>query len=236
MNKRLLSIIGTITLIGIVLVLKFVVQPMIEVYQKKESRQGWTAARSELKGQIKTMTAQAFIGLDLPAANTTKMEDCIVDKSINYLNSTDCDYHYVSTTTSKSEHLKKQDACLKKIGWEKTLEGFTVECAKKNIPNNWNIADSILSAEIDKSLTGRIPDAEKRKKAVSCVVKATIGALEEGKCNIINKEAEKLETFFTSAAECFKRHPKIGEKSKAAAQACLGIKKPEEKPEDNKKK
>ena len=59
MNRKLLSIIGTVFAIALVLVLKFVVQPMLEIEQRQQGK-GGPPARTELLTKVKPFMAQVF--------------------------------------------------------------------------------------------------------------------------------------------------------------------------------
>lgn len=221
MNRKLLSIIGTVFAIALVLVLKFVVQPMLELEQKKAAGQGWTAARTELLTKVKPFMARVFQGLDIPNPKIKTIGNCIVTKAITFLNGTGCDYHYVKSTTSKSDHIAKQEKCLKKVGFEKKLELFTVECAQQNLPDDWSLLRKAMRAEIDKSLKKKYPDAAKRKKVVDCMTKKSIVGLQKSKCRPINKQGKTFNSLFTKVVSCYKKYPEILEQVKKDAKQCM---------------
>ena len=156
-----------------------------------------------------------------PKPKIKTMGDCIVTKAITFLNGTDCDYHYVKSTTSKSDHIAKQKKCLKKVGFEKKLELFTVECAQQQLPDDWGILRNALQTEIDKSLKKKYPDANKRKKVVDCMTKKSIIGLQKSKCRPINKEGKTFKTLFTKVVDCYKKHPEILEQVSKDAKQCM---------------
>lgn len=222
MNKKVLSIIGAVVLLGIVGVLKFVVQPWLELKQK-QSTGDWTESRSELKAQFKELTKNLFSDMDVPADAMNQVEDCIVDKAIPFLNQSGCKYHYVKTTTSEADHIKEQEKCLEKVGWEKKLELITVECIREKIPNDWKIAKTALIRDMMQGFTAQVPDENKRKQAAECTSDMMIKELQASDCPIITKDGKVFDALFNNAAECIKKNPVMQKKVNEGVQRCLGI-------------
>lgn len=221
MRRKVLSSVLGLGLLGLVLLGKFVLLPMIEVERKKPIQ--WSEARPEVRAKIiKPFIAKAFKGINVPKPVMDGLETCVLNRTIAFLTSTDCDYYYAKATTSRSEHEKKQERCLKKAGFEKKLNDITLACAKSKLPNEWSIARDVLLAEMDKGLTAKVPDKAKRKKACDCVVKNILSEMKGHECRPIKTDATKVDSLFKPLIECFKEDPALAKKIKATAAKCVG--------------
>ncbi len=223
MNKKVLSIIGTVVLLGIVGLLKFVVQPWLELRQK-QSTGDWTESRSDLKKEFSQLAQNVFSDMDVSQSDLNGMVDCLVDKAIPFLNQSGCKYHYVKTTTSEATHLKEQEECLEKIGWKKKLELLTVECIREKIPNDWKIAKTALINDMVKSMAAQVPNEEERKKAAECVADSMVKKLQASDCPLMTRDGKVFDALFNNAGECVQKNPVMQKEMNEVYNNCLGIK------------
>ncbi len=221
-RKRLLSFVGGGIALIVVLVLKFVVLPKLELAQKKHVQ--WEDARSEIRAKFTTAMAPLFDTTlkDIDAATKKAILDCMVDRAIPVLNATGCDYYYVKTTTSREEATKKQTECLTKAGYPKKEADLTMQCMKEHMPQKWDFLQSaFMTAFLGKLTPQQVPDAAQRKKVAVCVAKSTVKALNASTCKPINRNATKPGELITPAAKCFASNPELKKTVQGALPACI---------------
>jgi hypothetical protein len=220
MRRKIISFVVGIVLLAVVLVLKFVVMPMIEVERRKPHQ--WHEARAELRTTVVKPFLDKGLG-DLVLTQTVRksMEDCILNKSIAFLNKSDCDYYYVKTTSSRSEHEKKQLDCMKRVGFPKKIKKYTLSCALSSLPDKWAMLNRVLANILEKDLKAKIPNAKQRKKAVDCIVKKAMALLQKSSCRPLNREAKSLEKLFRPLVECLKKDEKLGKAFRETGKQCV---------------
>lgn len=190
--KKLLGGVGTVVVVGAIIAFKFF-GPSAEVTLKNATGSGWDDARSELRNQISQVMEQEYEVFDLSASDKNKIADCIVDKSIAFLNETDCSYLYNSATTTEAEHLANQETCMAKVKFEENQEGFTMECLKQNMPDSWKIMKSIFVGIYEEAFTQDGVPGPKAKQIGECIAQKLVGILDGRKYKLINDKSIKAE-------------------------------------------
>ena len=139
-------------------------------------------------------------------SNTTLdvFAECVADKAIAFLNTTECPYLYNPGTTSKEEHLAALKECLAKVGYEAKLEKYSFECMKANIPEDWSIMKKTLSAEFSAGFVESGLDSKKAKSLADCVSPGLVELMNKRACPLVNKAAEKPEDLVFRIDDCFK--------------------------------
>ena len=220
-GRRILGVVGALVALGVALVVKLVVLPHMQLAEKKKHQ--WDDAREELRTRfIHPAVQRAFAGLDLTAETKQAFENCILDKAVDFLNHSGCDYYYVSTTTSRSEALKKQEACLRRVKFAAHMEDYLVACVKSTIPNDWSIFRKAFQAQLEKAFAAKISDPAQRKKVASCVTDQAIKLLKAVGCTPVDTKATKPEDVLRNWDKCAEIHPGLNDKVASAAARCAG--------------
>ncbi|MBN2340812.1 MAG: hypothetical protein JXX29_12770 [Deltaproteobacteria bacterium] len=141
--KKVLGGVGTAVVVVAIVAFKFLA-PSAEVSIKNATGTGWDEAHGDFMTEISGVMDTEYAIFDLSADDKNKIATCIVEKSIKFLNGTDCSYLYNTATTTESEHLANQEKCLDKVKFEKNQEGFTLECLKANMPGKWSVMKKIF--------------------------------------------------------------------------------------------
>lgn len=92
----------------------------------------WNDARPELRQSMRAELAAEAQMAGWSDAATDAFVDCVVDAAIDFLNHSGCRYKYVTSTSSREEHLRDQDACVARLGIEQRYEAWGKMCAFKN--------------------------------------------------------------------------------------------------------
>ncbi len=190
--KKMATIIGAVVAVGLGIAWK-IFAPSAQVEVMNAAGAGWNDARSDLMGQISTTITTEYAVFALPAGVTTKISECIVDKSIEFLNKSDCSYLYNPETTTEAEHLANQEKCLEKVKFEDVQGGYTVECSKAHFPDDWAIMGKIFAGEFEASFAQNGVDAASAKTMGTCVGDKLTALMNTRKNPLVNKEAKKPE-------------------------------------------
>lgn len=88
---------------------------------------GWDFSKEALHQKY----AEGMADVEMEAGLREKYLNCTVDKSIAFLNQTNCKYYYNKLLTNSVDHLREQDACLAKVGYLAEVEKIGVACASQ---------------------------------------------------------------------------------------------------------
>jgi len=214
-KRRILSLVGGGIVIVVVLLLRFVVLPKFQLQQKKHMQ--WEDARSELRAKFHTALKPLFERISGSPKAKKAVEDCLLDRVIVFLNHSGCDYYYVTTTTSRSEADKKQDACLKRVGYAAKVEEILASCIKQHFPRPWEFMRPLIERHVEKKLEGKVTDPVKRKRIASCIAKRTVMLLNGSSCVPVNRQEDLIH----SQEYCFKKDPKLKSGSAKVVESCI---------------
>lgn len=113
---------------GIILIIAFKlgIGTSIKIHAQNMTHSGWNDAKEELRLKF---SAELGKETDFPAELKKPFLDCMVEKSITFLNHTVCSYLYNPRFTKKEEHIATQDACLAASGYnEAEVKKISIEC------------------------------------------------------------------------------------------------------------
>jgi len=227
-KSKILGIMGGVVGLGVYLGLKFLT-PSAEVAIKNSVGEGWSEAKGELTTGILETLRTEYAPFALPEPLLQKMAGCVADKSIAYLNTTDCSYLYNTATTSEAEHLAAQELCLKKVDFEGKQAGYTLECTRADFPDDWQVMRGLLAGEFEKSLVEESTPAEAAKLAGGCMADKLVVLLAGRKCPLVNRNAAKPEEMLNGFDACVK-DPANDPEFQAIQAACLPAKPEAAKP------
>jgi len=216
-RKRILSLVGGGVGLAVVLVLKFVVLPKMEVSRKKHTQ--WFDARPELRTKFHAALKPMLASVSPQTGKA--IEDCLLDRSIVFLNKSGCDYYYVKSTTSRAEADRKQDACLKKVGYPAKETEILMVCFKQYFPKTWDHVQPKIVKSIEHSLQSKVSDTMNRKKIAACAGKRWVALLNASTCHPINQQATKSEELVRTADYCLKQDPKLQSAFVKAIKECV---------------
>lgn len=173
----------------------------IQVKLQLASKSSWDRSGPELKSRYKAVLDKDFKDILLPNDTINQIVDCMVPKAIKELNQTKCSYIYSKRAMSKAEHLKKQEACLKKANYTQKEERLSKECIANFFPNRWSVFRKIIHREYAKHFD---PKLVANPKHFDCVIDRYINTLDKTPCLPINKDPA-AKSFWNSADACAER-------------------------------
>lgn len=200
--KNKFSVVGVIVAVGIYLLWRFVLGPYVFMGAKNLTGSGWDDAKPELSGKVRVALTEIFEPMDIDANQLNQVVDCTTDKLVEFLNTTECSYYYVESTTTMEEHLKEQEICLDKAGSEAKEAAFVAECINRHVMNDWQIWNKPLTQSYDELLTATMPDASARKKTVECMVGATRDTLNASGCKPLKADSKSFEDLLVTPDTC----------------------------------
>ena len=226
--KRLLGGIGGIIAVGVIVAIKMLA-PSAEVAIKNSTGTGWDDAKGDFMTEITAALTEEYATFGFPPATIQTIAGCISDKSIAFLNTTDCSYLYNTATTTEAQHLAAQEQCMIKVQFEQKQEGFTMECTKASFPDDWKYMHNIFSSEFEKSFAAEGAPADAAKQMGLCISEKLTAMLNARQCKLINRQATKAEDIFFGMDDCIKDSENDKE-FQAIISSCTGT---EEKAEEN---
>ena len=181
---------------------------------------GWNDARVELVTKYEQFFGTEFKSLEFKGNETTQMAECLADKSIEFLNGTDCRYKFNAHNMTREEHLAKQEACLKTVGFdgEETKQGLA--CFKKHCPNDWSLIQSGVAQGLKKRFLKREGVTENQaQKAAECSAKSMLKVYGEVKCPFVIADADSWQSLLNTADKCHAQEGVL-DKVRAAMAEC----------------
>ncbi len=201
--KKVLGGLGGIIAIGAFVAFKMTA-PSAQVAATNAMGAGWDGAQGEFMTQITSTLTQEYATFKLSPELIQKIAKCITDKSIAFLNTTDCSYLYNTATTTEAQHLAAQEQCMAKVQFDQKQEGYTLDCTKENFPDDWKFMHSIFMEQFELSFTSQGFPADKAKDIGACVSDKLIALVTTRQCKLINRAANKAEDIFFSLDDCIK--------------------------------
>jgi hypothetical protein len=201
--KKLLGGLGGIIVVAGIVIFKMLA-PSAEVAATNAMGSGWDGAQAEFMTQITTTLTQEYAAFNLPPDMIQKISKCITDKSVAFLNTTDCSYLYNTATTTEAQHLAAQEQCMAKVQFEKKQEGYTLDCTKESFPDDWKLMHGLFVDEFEKSFAAQGVPADKAKEIGVCISDKLMTLLNTRKCKLINRAATNPEQIFFTLDDCIK--------------------------------
>lgn len=162
----------------------------------------WEDARAELTDSHRRSMRADFAKFGIDAEIMDTIADCITDRAIGFLSTTDCHYKYDRSNMSQSEHLAVQAACFKKVGYKAKTERFTVECLRLHFPDDWGVTQTYLAAGYTEALvTQGLPQAV-ANDAGPCIAEQLVVTLRKKDCRILNRQATTAKELINDASDC----------------------------------
>ncbi|MBN2718548.1 MAG: hypothetical protein JXX14_22075 [Deltaproteobacteria bacterium] len=193
--KKILGGVGTAVAVVAILAFKFLA-PSAEVAVKNATGAGWDDAKGDFKAEISQVINSDYEVFVLSQAEKDAITDCIVDKSVEFLNGTDCSYLYNTATTTEAEHLANQEKCMEKVKFPEHQEGFTIECTKTNMPNSWKVMEKIFVGVYEEAYTAQGVAGPKAKQIGECISKKLVALCDARKYELVDKSAKEAEKMF----------------------------------------
>jgi hypothetical protein len=165
---------------------------------------GWDDAKAEFVTEITTTLTTEYATFGFPPAIIQTISSCIADKSIAFLNTTDCSYKYNTATTTEAQHLASQEQCFVKVQFETRQEGFTLECTRESFPDDWKYMQNIFTGEFEKSFAQEGVPAATAKQMGLCIAEKLTTLMNTRQCKLINRQAAKVEDIFYGMEDCIK--------------------------------
>ncbi|MBN2528743.1 MAG: hypothetical protein JXR76_20300 [Deltaproteobacteria bacterium] len=196
--KKILGGVGTAVAVVAIIAFKFLA-PSAEVAVKNATGSGWDEARDYFATEISKLMKPDFEGLVLDETNQENITNCIVDKSIKFLNETDCSYLYNTATTSETEHLANQETCLAKVRFTEHQEGFRLECLKTYLPRSWKLMEKVFMGIYEEAYIRQgIPEAE-AKQIGECISGKLVALFDGRQYKLIDDQSRDVENLFFPA-------------------------------------
>lgn len=193
--KKILGGVGTAVAVVAIIAFKFLA-PSAEVAVKNASGSGWDEAKGDFQKEISEVMNSDYDVFVLAQAEKDNITNCIVDKSIQFLNGTDCSYLYNAATTSESEHLANQEKCMEKVKFSDHQEGFTLECLKTHMPKSWKLMEKIFVGVYEDAYTGQGVAGPEAKKIGECIAGKLVTLCDTRQYKLIDEKATNAENLF----------------------------------------
>ena len=201
--KRILGGVGGIIAIGVIVAIKMLA-PSAEVAIKNSTGTGWNDAKNDFMTEITTTLTTEYATFGFAPSIIQTISNCIADKSIAFLNTTDCSYLYNTATTTEAQHLAAQEQCMNKVQFDQKQEGFTLECTREAFPDDWKYMQNIFSGEFEKSFAAQGVPADTAKQMGLCIADKLTTLMNTRQCKLINRQAAKVEDIFYGLEDCIK--------------------------------
>lgn len=201
--KKLFGGIGGIIAIGAIVAFKMLA-PSAQVAVENTAGIGWNDAKGELMSGISSELTTEYATFGLPPVIIQTISNCITDKSIAFLNTTDCSYKYNTATTTEAQHLAAQEQCMIKVQFEKQQEGFTLECTRESFPDDWKYMHKMFSGEFEQSFAQEGVPGDVAKQMGVCIAEKLTTLMNTRQCKLINRQAAKVEDIFFGMEDCIK--------------------------------
>ncbi len=201
--KRILGGIGGVIAVGAYIAFKLLA-PSAEVAIKNSTGTGWDDAKGDFMKEITASLATEYATFGFPNDIIQTISSCISDKSIAFLNTTDCSYLYNTSVTTEAQHLATQEQCMNKVQFDQKQEAFTLECTKVSFPDDWKHMQNPFAVEFEKSFAAAGTTADIAKQIGLCISEKLVAMLNTRQCKLINREAAKMEEIFFSMDDCIK--------------------------------
>lgn len=195
--KKIIGGAGTAVVVVAIIAFKFLA-PSAEVAIQNAAGAGWDDAKADFQAEISQVINTDYEVFVLSQAEKDAITNCIADKSIAFLNGTDCSYLYNTATTTEAEHLANQEKCMEKVKFPEKQEGFTVECTKEHMPNSWKVMEKIFVGVYEEAYTGQGVPGPKAKEIGECISKKIVALCDARKYELIDKSATDAEKMFNS--------------------------------------
>jgi len=197
--KTILGGIGTAVAIAVVIGFKFL-GPSAEVAVKNATGMGWDEARKDFVAEISSVINTDYDVFVLSQTDRDNIAGCIADKSIGFLNTTDCSYLYNTATTSEVEHLAAQEKCMNNVQFSKKQEAFSVECLKAHIPANWSVMEKVFTGVYEDAYVEQGIAAPQAKQIGECMSRKLVALCNERKYPLVDQTATAPENLFIPVA------------------------------------
>lgn len=192
--------IGSVIVVGLLIAAKVWLMPWLSIRAEQAAGTGWDDAHAELLTTYQE-AMESWENLDLGADTKLKISQCITDKAITFLNTTDCRYKYNQTTTSMAEHLTEQEKCMETVKFEEKEFELTMECAKEHIPSDWKQLQRKLAEEFTAAFKDKLPAAQ-TKTVGACVADKAVQFAGVKGCDLVNREATTADDQINSLDTC----------------------------------
>jgi len=175
-----------------------ILAPSAEVELKKAAGAHWNGARGELMTAALEGIAEAYAIYDLPGDVRQKMAECTVDRTIAFLNRSDCNYLYNPGFTTEAEHLAGQEACLQKIHYDKVREGFDLECARLHFPDDWTRMARFITDDFISWYGEQGVEQAQAKVFAACFAREIPALMAARKHPLVNRKAKTIDDLLYS--------------------------------------
>jgi len=131
-KKEIVQFLSFLIPIAVFFIAKFgvgVFTTSAKIHTKNMTHSGWDSARAELRKSVE----KEVESVALPSEIKKNYVDCVTNKAVDFLNHTVCSYLYNKLTTTMEEHLRSQDECIAKSGYNQELEKIAEVCADDTI-------------------------------------------------------------------------------------------------------
>jgi hypothetical protein len=136
---------------------------------------------------------------------------CMAAKAIVFLDGTGCRLTYRPAERSEQSHLREQDACLQQSGYPKELEGFTVQCLRAELPDDWTMVTPAIERELGLQLVEAGVKRAEAEAQSACYAGMVTVALNQSGCPLIDRKALRLEELVRSHQRCAEQADLKGE-------------------------
>jgi hypothetical protein len=183
---------------------KFVIGPSVAVTAQNSLGTGWNDAKPDLSAQFSSAFSTDWAMFNLDTAKIQELSNCCADKAVAFLNSIDCSYLYNQATTSETEHLKKQEACMTKVKYDEAETKFSIDCLREHFPNDWQHLKPPLNQGYEASFIENGVSVADAKKLAVCIAEGCVTLANDRKCPVVNKSATIYENLVNDIDTCIK--------------------------------
>jgi len=131
-KKEIIQFLSFLVPVAVFLIAKFgvgIFATSAKIHTNNMMHSGWESARAELRKSVEKEVG----AVALPPDIKKNYVDCVTNKAVDFLNHTVCSYLYNKLTTTREEHLKAQDECIAKSGYNQEMEKIADVCANDTI-------------------------------------------------------------------------------------------------------
>ena len=193
--KKIIGGVGTAVAVVAIIAFKFLA-PSAEVAVKNAAGAGWDEAKSDFHSEISDVINSDYEVFVLTQPEKEAITNCIVDKSIEFLNGTDCSYLYNAATTTEAEHLANQEKCMEKVKFPEKQEGFTIECTRTHMPRSWKVMEKIFVGVYEQAYTAQGVAGPRARQIGECIAKKLTAMCDQRKYKLIDETAKEADKMF----------------------------------------
>lgn len=209
-------LVGVLVGIGVIVALKFGL-PSLWVAAESAIGHGWDDARPELLAKNKASVAENLALFDIDDSVKQELAECVTDRTIEFLNTTDCTYRYNPSTTNEQEHLREQEACFERAGVRQKEEEFDIQCSRQVFPNDWSIIRPVLHRDFTSGFVAQGTEKAAAERSATCVSSKAIELLGASDCPLIN--LDPTQKLMNTVDDCLQR-PELAPRFEAAVASC----------------